>query len=62
MILADVLFQLFTFVMLFGLIFSILYFLRAFFSNKRMIQVQSDSVESKLDRIIELLEDLNKKK
>ena len=48
----DMLFQLVSFILLFGLIFAIYFFVQALVTRSR----NTDSVEQKLDKIIELLE------
>ncbi|MGE7602480.1 DUF4083 family protein [Peribacillus sp. NPDC097675] len=48
----DILFQLTSFILLFGMIFAIYFFVQALVSRPR----QSNSIEQKLDKIIELLE------
>lgn len=49
---ADLLFQFVMFILLFGLIFAIYFFVRSLVIRPR----NSNSIEQKLDRIIELLE------
>lgn len=48
----DILFQLVMFILLFGMIFAIYFFVRALVTRPR----NSNSIEQKLDKIIELLE------
>lgn len=48
----DILFQLFMFILLFGMIFAIYFFVRALVTRSH----NSNSIEQKLDKIIELLE------
>ena len=48
----DILFQLVMFILLFGMIFAIYFFVRALVTRSR----NSNSIEQKLDKIIELLE------
>ncbi|MFJ7859128.1 DUF4083 domain-containing protein [Peribacillus sp. NPDC097206] len=48
----DVLFQLIMFIVLFGVIFAIYFFVRTLVRRSR----HSNSIEQKLDKVIELLE------
>ncbi|MGE7602472.1 DUF4083 domain-containing protein [Peribacillus sp. NPDC097675] len=48
----DILFQLIMFILLFGIIFAIYFFVRALVTRSR----HSNPLEQKLDKIIELLE------
>lgn len=48
----DILFQLISFILLFGMIYAIYFFVRALVTRPR----NTNSVEQKLDKIIELLE------
>lgn len=48
----DIVFQLIMFILLFGIIFAIYFFVRSLLTRTN----KSNSVEQKLDRVIELLE------
>ncbi|WP_412547176.1 DUF4083 family protein [Peribacillus simplex] len=48
----DIVFQLIMFILLFGMIFAVYFFVRSLLKSHK-----SNSIEQKLDRIIELLED-----
>ncbi|MEY9869025.1 cytochrome bd-type quinol oxidase subunit 1 [Peribacillus sp. B2I2] len=48
----DIVFQLIMFILLFGIIFAVYFFVRSLLTRTN----KSNSVEQKLDRVIELLE------
>ncbi|MEJ9232824.1 DUF4083 domain-containing protein [Peribacillus butanolivorans] len=48
----DIVYQLIMFILLFGMIFAVYFFVRSLFTRSN----KSNSIEQKLDRIIELLE------
>ncbi|MFJ7512087.1 DUF4083 domain-containing protein [Peribacillus simplex] len=48
----DIVYQLIMFILLFGIIFAVYFFVRSLFTRSN----KSNSIEQKLDRVIELLE------